>query len=337
MSLRFEMIQDQSSWELFVLRHAPQSLFQSYTWGEVQKRTGHTVYRYGIYERDTLIGIIQAALIRAKRGSFLHVRHGPILSSRNRRVWKQTLAFLAKEAKQHRCWFVRMNPLWEDSEVTRKFFREFGCLPASIHRMDGEYCWVLDLHKTEEELLGDMRKTTRYEIRRASKGEVQVYTTTDPKNLKEFDALYAATSTRHRFIPHVGIKEEFELFAKRNQAMLYVGKQGGVTTACAIILYYGNQAIYHHGASLPSKAAVSYAVQWEAITEAKKRGMKVYNFWGIAPEGSPKHPWRGITLFKTGFGGRSIEYLHAQDLPVSPLYWLTRVIESGRRMMRGYD
>ena len=337
MSLRFEPFEDQSSWELFILKNSPQALFQSWLWGEVQKRTGQAVYRYGIYTDDALVGVVQASVVRAKRGSFLHVRHGPVLVSLDTQRWKTVIEFLSGEAKRLGCWFVRLNPLVEDTPPAREFFRALGLIPASIHRMDGEYCWVLDLGVSEDQLLAAMRKTTRYEIRRALKEHVKVYSTVDKTYLKEFFDLYTSTSTRHGFVPHTGIQEEFEVFARHKQAMLYVGKYEEKTVAAAIILYYGNQAIYHHGASLPSKAPVSHAVQWEAILEAKKRGMNVYNFWGIAPQGSPKHPWRGITLFKTGFGGRLVEYLHAHDLPVSPLYWITRLIETGRRMLRGYD
>jgi lipid II:glycine glycyltransferase (peptidoglycan interpeptide bridge formation enzyme) len=78
-------------------------------------------------------------------------------------------------------------------------------------------------------------------------------------------------------------------------------------------------------------------LQWAASRDAKKRGMQVYNFWGIAPENNPNHPWRGITLFKKGFGGRNIEYIHAQDLAVSPLYIIPRTIEMVRRVVKGYD
>lgn len=293
--------------------------------------------RFGMYEGGSLVGVAQATLVRARRGSFLHVRHGPILISNDAERWRETLAFLSAEAKRLGCWFVRLSPVLDDSQANRSLFASFGALPAAIHRMDGEYCWVLDLDVPAEQLLVSMRKTTRYEIKRATKLDVKVYSTMDPKYLKEFFDLYEKTSTRHGFVPHSGIREEFELFAKKKQAILYLGKHEGNTIAAAIILYFGNQAIYHHGASLSSKAPVSYAVQWEAIQDAQKRGMKVYNFWGIAPETSPKHPWRGITLFKTGFGGRLVEHLHAQDLPVSPLYRIPRTIETVRRILRGYD
>ena len=182
-----------------------------------------------------------------------------------------------------------------------------------------------------------MRKATRYEIRKSQKDGVEISASRDARYLKEFDALYKETSGRHGFVPHEGIAEEFTTFGKRNQAMLYLGSFHKKIYASAIILYYGKQAIYHHGASSLSPVPISAAVQWRAICDAKNRGMNVYNFWGIAPEDSPKHPWRGITVFKKGFGGHIVEHMHAFDIPISPLYALTRIVDLVRKYKRGYD
>lgn len=337
MSLRIAIVESTSTWEWFVLRYSPQALFQSWMWGEVQKRANMPIYRFGFYSGEKLVGVAQAMLVKAKRGTFLHVRHGPVLEKGDHKTWKSVVSLLTAEAKKYDCLFVRISPLLPDTEDTAALFSSLKTKPAAIHRMDGEYCWVLDLDKPEDELLTGMRKTIRYEIRKGIKDGVEVFSTTNSANLTDFFDLYSATSTRQGFVPHTGIREEFEVFAKAKQAMLYVGKFEKKTTAAAIILYYGHQAIYHHGASVQTSVPVSPLVQWEAILDAKKRGMKVYNFWGIAPENSPKHPWRGITLFKKGFGGRELRYSHAQDIPISPLYIIPRAIETVRRLMRGYD
>ena len=75
---------------------------------------------------------------------------------------------------------------------------------------------------------------------------------------------------------------------------------------------------------------------WEAIREAKKRGCVTFNFWGIAPQGDRKHPWAGLTFFKTGFGGYERNYIHAHDLPLTQRYWVNYIIESVRRIKRGF-
>ena len=71
--------------------------------------------------------------------------------------------------------------------------------------------------------------------------------------------------------------------------------------------------------------------------EAKKRGMKWYNFWGIAPDDAPaSHPFKGITHFKKGFGGEEKQLLHCQDMPLSWKYWINWFIETVRSKKRGF-
>ena len=70
------------------------------------------------------------------------------------------------------------------------------------------------------------------------------------------------------------------------------------------------------------------------IKEAKKRNLKHYNFWGIAPNDNPRHRFAGVTLFKTGFGGKRIDWLHARDLQISPFYYLTYFFETVRKILR---
>lgn len=319
MALVKKEITSQMAWDAFVLTYAPQALFQSWSWGEVEKKLGHTVWRWAWYEDGKLVGVAQIKKVTARRGAFLHVRHGPI-----GKVEMQDIITLAKSEG---VWFIRISPQITDDGS----YKKLGFVPAPIHAMDAEVCWVLDLGKSEEELLSGMRKTTRYEIRRAQKLGVQMNKT---KNLNDFTALYLETSGRHGFVGHSGIKEEVDVFG--DHALVLNGVYEAKTMASAIILFWGDEAIYHHGASIPSKVPCSYLVQWEAIREAKKRGKKLYNFWGIAPDDSPKHPWRGHTLFKTGFGGREVRFIHAMDLPVSPLYVIPKTVEALRKKLKGY-
>jgi peptidoglycan pentaglycine glycine transferase (the first glycine) len=329
-------ITERNTWEAFQEKQKPEALFQQWVWGDIQKKMGTTVTRIGMYNDTVLIGIFQYVVVRARRGSFLHVRHGPIFIEQRETYWEAFTDWITKEAKRCGVWFVRVSPLENVSEDMYTLFARNGYRSAPIHAMDAELCWVLPLTEPEEELLKQMRKTTRYEIRRAMDADVSITGTKDPKDLQHFIDLYKETSTRHGFVPHLGIREEFEILAKEDKSILYLGSYKGTITSAAIILFIGGQGIYHHGASVRSEIPVSYLLQWEAIKEAKKRGMKVYNFWGIAPENNPKHPWRGITLFKKGFGGYIQEYIHAHDLPVSPFYIIPSTIETIRRMRKGY-
>jgi len=324
MAYILQEITSSNAWDSFVKEHSPMALFQGWEWGEVVKAEGHKVWRFGWYDKEALVAVAQVQKVSARRGTFLHVRHGPILKDQKIAVWKMVLEDLKKLAGEEHAWFIRISP-----QIDAISFPKLGFVPAPIHAMDAELCWVLDLDKSEEEILTGMRKTTRYEIRRAEKLGVTVDT-----GLKDFFALYTQTSQRHGFVPHSGIREEVEVFG--NNAIVLNAIFEGKTIASAIILFWGDQAVYHHGASIQSKVPASYLLQWEAIREAKKRGKKIYNFWGIAPDDRINHPWRGITLFKKGFGGRQMEFMHAQDYLVSPLAVIPRSVESLRKRLKGY-
>ena len=97
-------------------------------------------------------------------------------------------------------------------------------------------------------------------------------------------------------------------------------------------------AIYHHAASDLSYKNIpaNYLLLWEAILEAKRRGKTYFNLFGIAPENTKNHPWNGFTLFKTGFGGERVEYIHAMDLPLNILYWKTFLIDLLTKLKKGY-
>ncbi len=336
MTITHKFVDDPAIWETFLAAHSPQSLFQSWLWGEVQKKLGSTVHRWGFYQGGALVGIAQTVFVRARRGAFLHVRHGPVFARQNTSLWVSALAMLKDVARKERAWFVRISPLLFPTRELMETFSLLKLTPSPIHAMDAEYCWVLDIDAPEETLLRNMRKTTRYEIRRAMRLGVTVSKSANPDDLKHFFRLYEETSSRHGFVRHTGITEEFDVFSHEGKEMLFTAAYRDDVIAAAIITMYGNQAIYHHGASQTTNVPASYLIQWEAIREAKKRGLKLYNFWGIAHENKPNHPWRGITLFKKGFGGRSIAYIHAHDLPISPWYMVTKCIESTRRIMRGY-
>lgn len=336
MSFVYTPVTSRDKWDEFLHSHAPNALFQSWLWGDVQKASGETIWRMGIMNREEMVGIAQIVVVRAKRGTFLHVRHGPVLKNQNVLKWREFIDLTIPLARKERAWFIRVSPLLDNSDVTSRMFSSLGFLPAAIHEVDAERCWVLDIDKKDDELLMGCRKTTRYEIRLAQKMDVEIRKSEAVADIKYFNELYKETSKRHGFVGHSSIEEEFAVFSREHRAMLINGFWEGKICASALILFYGGQAIYHHGASISSKAPVSYLVQWEAILEAKKRGIKLYNFYGIAPDDMPNHPWRGITLFKKGFGGREISYIHAHDYPLSHLYMIPRSIELIRRRLKGY-
>lgn len=338
--LKIKQINDKDFWEKFLTKKEIgfYPLFQSWNWGEVQRKLGFEILRLGIYESGSLLGICLLVDIKAKRGHFVHLRHGPVFLRFNERYLDFLLDYIKKLKKQKNISFIRLSPLLEKTKELDSFLKERGFRDSLIHNMDAEICWVMDIGKSEEQLIKEMRKTHRYLIRKAQTMNIRITRTTNVSKIDVFLNLYSDLSKRKGFVPHIGIKEEFGVFGKDNQALLFSAEYNRKIISSALVLFVGDMAIYRHGASSEEfrNVPVSYLLQWEAILEAKKRGKRRYNFWGVAPSDSKNHPWQGLTLFKTGFGGERLEFLHAQDLPLGIWYWKTYLIEYLAKKIKGY-
>lgn len=339
--LRIEEIKNKKIWEEFLTKKITfYPLFQSWNWGEVQKKLGFKILRLGLFDPPVggLVGLCLITEIKAKRGHFLHLRHGPVFSPFKEIYFDFLIDFIRKIAKERKVSFIRISPFIKKESISEGFFKQRGFVNAPIHNMDAQICWVLDIGKPEEELLKEMRKTHRYLIRKAQNLDIKIIRTNKVSDIDIFLDIYSNLAKRKQFVPHRGVKEELEVFGQNNEALLFLAEYENKIIAGSLVLFVDNMAIYHHGASLSGYRDVpaSYLVQWETILEAKNRGKKLYNLWGVAPSDAKNHPWQGLTLFKTGFGGERQEFLHAQDLPLNIWYWKTYFIEYVTKIMKGY-
>ncbi|MBI5755117.1 peptidoglycan bridge formation glycyltransferase FemA/FemB family protein [Candidatus Peregrinibacteria bacterium] len=334
-------ISQKSVWEgACSVRVWSQSFLHSWNWGEFQAALGNRVFRLGVFSGETVEGLALLVKVCARRGSFLLCPHGPLLSDfRDGELRSALFTALKNLGIRETVSFIRLCPLLPASRENDALFTEAGFRNAPIHMMHPELTWNLDLAPSEETLMAGMRKTTRYLVRRASKMGVTVSQSSDDSFLREFYRIHEDTVERQRFVPFSFeyLQKEMEAFRGDEQISVFLAKHEGQVISGAVIVFYGKTAFYHHGASLSAfrEVPASYLVQWRIIQEAKRRGLSVYNFWGISPDDRPNHPWAGLSLFKKGFGGYSENYLHAKDLVLKPNYWLTWAIEKARRVKRG--
>ncbi len=335
-------IKDLNIWEQFNKKQLNTLFVQSINYGEFYSRIGEGSFVFGIYDEEELVGGALVLTTHARRGNFLYIPYGPILPDKDRKdalkVFTDYLLDFAKKMGDYS--FIRVSPFMEDNKENVELFKTFGYKGAPMHVL-AEKTWILDVTPDEEVLLANMNKNHRNLIRRCVRENVKITKSTEKEKVKDFLKLYTETAQRHNFFKFSDkyVLSEFESFASKDEALLYDAYlEDGSLDASAIIMYYGSMAAYRHGASrnLNKKVPTSYLLQWEAIKEAKARGLKYYNFWGIAPDNSPKHPFYGITHFKKGFGGFSMDLMHCQDLPVTKKYYINWIIESIRRIKRGF-
>ena len=346
--MELKIINEKSVWENFLLKCEQKSFLDSWNWGEFQIKMGNKIWRFGIFERENLVGIALITKIRAKRGTFLLIQHGPSFAGNSenltryqKEVFEILLQKLKEIGKEEGAAFIRMNPLWKRTQENQNILRDFGFKEAPMHASAYEATWKLDITIPEEELLKNMRKTTRYLIHQGMKNQdITVEKSERLDDIEKYQKLNEEIAKRQKFVPFSleYVKNEFDIFSKDGQALLFFGKYKEKIVSSALVIFWSQIAFYHQAASSSkyAKFSVPYLLLWEAIKEAKKRGCALYDFWGyVNPFENPRHPWAGPTLFKMGFGGNAYEYLKTQDLPLSKRYWLTFFFEKLRKAKRG--
>lgn len=329
---------DERLWEQFLTRQPHTSFLQSWAWGEFQDKLRLSHHRFGIFQGGALTGVCQALVGRRRLGSFVYVPRGPVFNSFDQGTMKTVLEYLKDFAAKERADYLRVEPAEESSEELVALLKETGFRRSLATSQAGGVTLLLDLSLSEEELLAQMRKTTRYLVRSGEGLGIEIHRTEDPEKMEEFHRLMGLTFRRQGFVPQSRnyLQTQFETLAPRRVAELVWAKYRENILSAAVIFLYGDTVTYVHGASTRSEVPASYFLLWELIKEAKKDGYRYFDFWGIAPTDDPRHPWYGYSLFKKGFGGYRVEYAGAWDFPLVPKYWTVFGIEKIRRLIRRY-
>lgn len=339
-SMEIKEITNEELWNNWLLKLKPNTFLQSWEWGQVNQAEGQKVRYCGFFKNNQQVGAAQLLTVQAKRGRFLFCPHGPLFVPEIsvEEYLPILFRYCQQKARADQAVAVRIAPLLVTNEVHKKIFQKHGFRPAPLH-MHTELTWMLDLEPSQEKLLSGMRKTTRHAIKKAQNSGVTVSIETNTAVLDRFWPLYEDTGQRHQFIPFSRslLKSQFTHFNKHNRIYIAFARYKNQDISAGIFIHFGNTVFYHHGASRNNlNVPAAQLLQWKSIQEAKRRGALHYNFWGIAPQNNLQHPFAGITVFKKGFGGYPIDYLHAQDQPLSLKYWKLWAIEQWRKYKRGF-
>lgn len=332
-------ITEKEDFESFNLSARYTLFLQSWNYGQQLEALNEKIIRVGVYDNNKLVGIAQCVQITAKRGSHFFCPYGPVFSEWKKSYFEAFVDHLWQIGKRNGLTFLRISPFLANSKKNYQLFKDLGFIDAPMHVV-AENTWLLDLNNSEKKLLSQMRKNNRKLINRAKRDGVTVHRDTSDEAIEHFIRLHKDTKVKHDFTPYPDdfFREQVRSFRKDDQVVVFNAEYNGEIIGSAIVMYYGNMAAYHHGANSikHQKIPASYLIQWEAILEAKKRGMQNYNFWGVSPDKDRPHPISGVSHFKRGFGGEQFDLIHAQDLAISPLYGINWMVETVRRKRRGY-
>ena len=340
MKYTVKTVEKQSEWDEFVTSHPDANFLQSWDFYEFYFSRGFDIVRRGIYdENNQLVGVYAGEVEPAKRGRHLAIAGGPIFDWTNQEIKNLIFSDMKQQAKKLKCTFVRVRPQLQNTPENAKIFQQLGFRKAPMY-LSVEFAGVLNLENSEEEILKNMRQRLRRALRKAEKNQITIEKTSDPKAIHDFYQIELQTAKRHDFYAFSEdfLTKQFAAFAKNDEAVLYIAKLNGEILAENFMIFYGNEASYHYGVSseLGTKYSGAPLLHMEAMRDARKRGIKRYNFWGIVDENDTKHRFYGVSVFKRGFGVEELKYLEARDLVLDKISYYTKTlpIETLRRKVR---
>lgn len=337
---------EKKNWEDFLLSQKTPPFLQSWNIRQMHEQLGEETIPLALVDGDTVHGLAMAINVEARRGHYLYLPYGPVMTDTGWKHFGKMTEALVAEGHSRGADFLRSAPFIELNQSNVDLYDAAGWRRAPIHML-AEHIWWLDISPDEDTLMKNFRKTMRNLIRRAGRDGVSIRVSRDMADVDTYIDIHKDTVVRHGFTPYTDsfFRSQVAAFLEDDQVLIFVAEYEGKPIAASIIMFYGDMASYHHGASLSAyrKVPASYLMQWEAICEAKRRGCTKYNFWGIVPEDkliSPirkkPHPFAGVTKFKTGFGGDLLNLLPCQDYPLTAKYQATRLFETVRKYRRGF-
>jgi len=278
---------------------------QSFEWGEFQEIFGSNIFRLAAQEDGEIAAA--ATLIRKPlpvgRGYFYCPR-GPV----GRPDAVEAIIKNAREiAGREKIIFFRVEPADKIN---------FGLPAIKTIDIQPAKTIIFDLSRTEDELLAGMRQKTRYNIRLSEKKEVKV-SEAMTGDFEVFWKLMQTTNKRDGFRLHN--KNYYRSMVDSAPFIkLFLAKYRGVAVSAGIFSFFGDTAVYLHGASSNEHRDVMapYALQWHCIKLAQSMGLKYYDFCGV-----DEKKWPGVTRFKRGFGGEEILYPGTFDLILNSFWY----------------
>jgi len=253
---------------------------------------------------------------------------------------KKMIKELEKIGKEEKCIFIQLEPnvilrchpelvSGSPSKKMLKLVQHDKLLP-SFHPLFTKYTFVIDLTKSEEELLKKMHPKTRYNIKVAQKHGVKVVEDNSDEAFETYLKLMQETTKRQNFYAHTQQYHRLQWktlphkIINQLSSHLLLAKYQGKTLVAWILFVYKDTLYYPYGASGSEnrETMASNLMMWEAIKFGKKLGLKKFDMWGsLGPSPDKNDPWYGFHRFKQGYGGELVEFVGSYDLVINPILY----------------
>jgi lipid II:glycine glycyltransferase (peptidoglycan interpeptide bridge formation enzyme) len=310
---------DPTAWDAFVSASDPGSYLQLSAWAAVKAVNGWSAVRVGS-AAGTIAGQILVRRPRPLPWAFAYAPRGPVASEWSAEAiaafadrCRSTLPATAGRVSHLRIdpEIERDGPLDPDGALRRALraadFRAASAIQPNATR-------IIDLRADEETLWDGLRKKWRQYVNKARKAGI-VVVDADQDRLPEFYRIYRETAERAGFLIRTeqAYRDVWNAFRPHGLVrLLFAQTTDGEPLATLLLVRSGPRVVEPYGGMTQAggDSRANYLLKWEAIRTSREQGATSYDLWGLATG--------GIAHFKTGFGGREVQYIGAWDLVLDP-------------------
>lgn len=323
--LQLQEIHDPQAYDAVVSAMPITSSLQGWGYGEARRVLGQTPSRYLILRGEQTVGALQLLRKRLVPGlNILYAPRGPVLDDIN--LLSDLAGPLRKLAKPTDTLLKIEPPFARPAHLIPEHLGPFKRVEAD----QPEHTITVNLLQDEKTLLANLHAMARRNVKAAQKNGVEVVVGRE-EIFEEFWEIFTATNERAQL---GAFPKEYYLTMLREGAKyggdcyIVLAKHEGRALAGGFFLSMGGSTDYLFGGSIKDDRPTAdggerkdvrapTAFYWGAMLDAKKRGYRTFDFWGIPRKlDEGKHSF-GIYRMKENFGGEKV-WFPAYELPLSP-------------------
>ncbi len=314
---------DHPAWDDFLARTPGGGYLQTSRWARVKAVVGLRAVRllterYGEIVSGCQLLVRDVPLL----GAVAYSPRGPVIG--DGADADALLRGLRELARQERIGFLKLQPP-PGGEGFIPALEAHGFDPSDDEIAPTATTRVPLTGRSDEDLRAAMRATTRRRLRQGEKSDIRVRVG-DENDLPILQRLLEATAQRQGFgsYPLRYHQAMWRAFGPGDGARLLVAESGGRPLSAALLIGFGDTAVYKVGAWDGSSGSgrPNELVHWSAQRWGRDRGFAYYDFEGMnlaaaraLVRGNPlPDDVSGVTFFKLGFGGEVAIFPQARDL-----------------------
>jgi len=315
-----EVCEQKQEWDEYVLEAGGHPL-QLWEWGEVKAAHGWKATRIFVRKDDETIGAAQLLIKKLPKpfSNLVYVPRGPVCSHESREAVLEETAKYAKS--EIGAVVITVEPDWNDMP-------ELSAWKKSTNNILLARTLILDLRKSEDELMAAMAKKTRQYIRKSG-GEGLEIRKVKREEIAACLEIYKDTAKRAGFSLHDD-QYYYDIYDMLGDySPVYAAFSNGNPVAFLWLAISEKTAFELYGGMNDEgqRLRANYALKWHAITTIKKWGIERYDMNGLLND--------GVSTFKQSFSDHEDSLAGTYDKPLSPLYaaW-SRALPAAKKVVR---